>query len=54
MPGFRALLSDEEGAAVLTDVRHSVGNDRDPVAPAQGGAVRTATGGKTGLYQAGD
>ena len=51
MPGFGALLSDDELAGVLTYVRQSFGNNFDPVTPAQVRAVRTATEGKTSFYQ---
>ena len=43
MPPWKAFLSDEEVAAVLTYIREAWGNDASGVTPAEVAAVRKAT-----------
>ena len=47
MPGWGAILKDEEIAAVATYVRSSWGNSAGPLATAQVTAVRKATASRT-------
>jgi mono/diheme cytochrome c family protein len=52
MTPFGGMLDDAEIAAVLTYVRNSFGNKATAVKPAQVTAVRAATQGRQGFYQA--
>ena len=50
MPGFGAILSDEEIAAVLTFVRNSFGNKAEPVWVNEVKRVRGKTKDRKGFY----
>lgn len=50
MTPFKALLNDEELAAVLTYVRNSFGNEAKPVLPETVRLVRDETKARTGFY----
>ncbi len=52
MPPWKAFLSDEEVAALLTYIRQSWGNDASSVSPSEVAAVRLATGSRARFWTA--
>ncbi|NJB86718.1 mono/diheme cytochrome c family protein/glucose/arabinose dehydrogenase/lysophospholipase L1-like esterase [Lewinella marina] len=52
MTAYGGLMDDEEMAAVLTYVRNAFGNEAPMVKPEEIAAVRTATAGRKGMYEA--